>query len=68
MEMEETARKFWRDQKTHAEGVMKKAGIQFVQFSPEEAKIYLDLSQESVWDNFLKANPESGPKLKAALK
>lgn len=63
---EEATREFWHDEKAKAEEKIKKTDIDIVKFSPDEAKTYLDLSMETCWDYFLKANPVSGPKLKKA--
>jgi TRAP-type transport system periplasmic protein len=41
----------------------KSAGIQFIQFSPDDAKKYLDTIYETTKEDFLKKNPEGGAKL-----
>ena len=42
----------------------KEAGVQIIEFSPEDAKWFLDTAYRVSWDNLLKKAPEYGPKLK----
>jgi TRAP-type C4-dicarboxylate transport system substrate-binding protein len=64
---EEPTRKFFADANVSAWDILKKAGVQFVKFAPDDEKYFLDLSVSSVWDAFIKANPVSGPELKKAV-
>jgi TRAP-type C4-dicarboxylate transport system substrate-binding protein len=66
VQQETVNRKDWADQLVNAEIAFKKANINFVTFSAEETKTYVDLSKSSVWDSFISNNPTSGPILKAA--
>jgi TRAP-type C4-dicarboxylate transport system substrate-binding protein len=40
------------------------AGIQTIAFTGEDAKKYLKLADDSAWDAIVKANPETGPRLR----
>ena len=42
-------------------------GIKVIEFSPEDAKKYLDTAYEAGWRDVLKAAPENGPKLKEMI-
>jgi TRAP-type C4-dicarboxylate transport system substrate-binding protein len=46
---------------------LKKAGLEFIEFSPEDTKRYLDLSQSSGWEGLIKRSPDDGPKLRKML-
>ena len=68
--MEEAERRVTaRDDKQVAdEGpLLKKAGMTFITFSPEDTKKYLDLAYSSGWEWAMKASPEYAPELKKAL-
>jgi len=45
---------------------LKEAGMIFIEFSPEDTKRYIDLSQSSGWEGLLKRAGEYGPKLREA--
>jgi TRAP-type C4-dicarboxylate transport system substrate-binding protein len=57
-------RKEWFDKEV---GKMKKAGMQFIEFSPADAKAFRELCRETVWDDVLKKSPEIGQKLKQLM-
>jgi TRAP-type C4-dicarboxylate transport system substrate-binding protein len=46
---------------------LKAAGLEFIEFSPEDTKRYIDLSQSSGWEGLVKRSPEEGPKLRKML-
>ncbi|MFH1489193.1 MAG: TRAP transporter substrate-binding protein DctP [Pseudomonadota bacterium] len=48
-------------------GLLKKAGMTFIEFSPADTKRYLDLAWESGWEGLAKRSPEYASKLKKAL-
>ena len=46
---------------------MKKAGMEFVKFSPEESKKYYELYKTSTWEAEAKRNPDVVNKLKELI-
>lgn len=66
IQQEEPTQKFYADANKVAEEALKKAGTQFVKFSPDDEKYFIDLSISSVWESIINANPVSGPELKKA--
>jgi hypothetical protein len=44
-----------------------KAGIKTISFSGAQGKAYLDKAYAAGWAEFIKVNPETGPKLKKLL-
>ncbi len=40
------------------------AGMEFIKFSPADAKWYVDTAYRAAWDDFMKKSPENAPKLK----
>lgn len=58
---------FWkRDNEAEAKR-QAQAGVQTITFDSASAKQYLDKAYEVGWASVIKASPENGPKLKAAL-
>lgn len=47
--------------------LMKEAGMEFVEFSPEDTKKYIELADSSGWEGLLQKAGEYGPKLRKAL-
>lgn len=58
-----------RDAKKVAEEkeLLKKAGMQFITFSEEDTKRYLDMAYDSAWEGMIKKSPEYAPKLRKLL-
>ena len=48
-------------------GMLKKAGLEFIEFSKEDAKRYYDLAYSSGWEGQIKVSPVYGPKLRKLL-
>jgi TRAP-type C4-dicarboxylate transport system substrate-binding protein len=46
-------------------GILAKAGIKKVEFSPSDAKIYHDVAYNETWKAVIKVAPEYGPKFRA---
>ena len=47
--------------------LLKKAGLEFIEFSPSDSKKYYDLAYSSAWEAQIKKSPDYGPKLRALL-
>jgi len=47
--------------------LLKQAGMEFVEFSPEDTKKYIELADSSGWEGLLKKAGEYGPKLRKTL-
>jgi TRAP-type C4-dicarboxylate transport system substrate-binding protein len=47
--------------------IMQKAGMEYLKFSPEDAKWYMDLAQDVVWKEAIERSPVWGPKLREAM-
>jgi len=47
--------------------LLKKAGLEFIEFSPSDTKKYFDLAYSSAWEAQIKKSPDYGPKLRALL-
>ena len=47
--------------------MLKKVGLKFIQFSPEDTKKYLDLAGSSGWEGLIARSPDYGPKLRKML-
>jgi len=45
--------------------MLKSKGMEFITFSPQDAKVYLNAAYSEGWKAFLEKNPETGPALKA---
>jgi TRAP-type C4-dicarboxylate transport system substrate-binding protein len=58
---------FWKQDNEAEAKRQAQAGIQTITFDPATAKQYLEKANEVGWASAIKASPENGPKLKAAL-
>ena len=48
-------------------GLLEKAGLEFIEFSPDETKKYYDLAYSSGWEGQIKVSPVYGPRLRKIL-
>jgi len=46
---------------------LEKAGMQFIEFSPEDSKKYYDLAYSSGWEGLMKRAPAYAPEVKKLL-
>ncbi len=58
---------YYREMKNPAREKMKQAGMEFIKFSPDEAKKYYETYKNATWGAELKAHPDIAPKLKELL-
>ena len=69
IEAEKVIGDFWKEEYQHEWKRVLDAGVTRIEFSPEDAKYYVDLAYSSSWADLMKniQPPELGPKLKKLL-
>ena len=64
LEMEPEAVAFFDEVNKEEERKILEAGMEFIEFSPADAKWYIDTAYRVVWENFEKLSPEYASRLK----
>lgn len=65
VELEKRAEKAMADRNAKEDALLKSKGLQFIKFSPADAKKFRDTAYDAAWKAYIAKNPEFGPKLKA---
>jgi len=63
-DFEEYEVEYWKKKVDKAREALKAKGVKFVQFSPDDAKWYINTANEAAWADLLKRAPKTAPALK----
>ncbi len=66
-QLEYDAPLFFEEKYAKARVTAREAGVQFIKFSPEDAKWFLETEHKRSFERALRLAPEDGPKLKALI-